>query len=63
MRMPISLTYALRSLWRNPRRTILSALGISVGIVIALTMTGFMFVFIGFRIWYARKAEAAHTEA
>jgi hypothetical protein len=32
-------------------------------IITPLAMTGFMFVFIGFRIWYARKAEAAHTEA
>ena len=32
-------------------------------IITPLAMTGFMFVFIGFRIWYARKAEAAQTEA
>jgi ABC-type lipoprotein release transport system permease subunit len=30
------LTYALRSLWRNPRRTLLSVLGVSVGCSIGL---------------------------
>jgi ABC-type lipoprotein release transport system permease subunit len=37
-----STSYALRSLWRNPRRTILSTVGIAVGVAICLLMTGFM---------------------
>lgn len=42
METSASTKFALRSLWRNPRRTVLSAVGIAVGVAICLFMTGFM---------------------
>jgi ABC-type lipoprotein release transport system permease subunit len=42
MKLSPSTAFALRSLWRNPRRTILSAVGIAVGVAIAMVISGTM---------------------
>jgi len=42
MKASASTKFALRSLWRNPRRTVLLVAGIGVGVAICLVVSGFM---------------------
>jgi len=42
MRIPIIARFAVRTLGRNVRRTLLSVVGIGIGVAIAVFMTAFM---------------------